>query len=233
VLKIEKVSASYNKISVLKEISLHVKKGELVSILGANGAGKTTTLKTITGGVTINGGTLYFCGKEITKLPPHKIVQLGIAHVPENRRVFKNLTVEDNLLLGGMNFLKHNELKDQMEQMYNYFPRLRERKTQLAGTLSGGEQQMLAISRGLMMKPKLLILDEPSQGLAPIIIEGIFSTIRELSKTGLTILLIEQNIFQALSISDRGYVIKNGKVIMENESQALLSDKSIRESYLY
>jgi branched-chain amino acid transport system ATP-binding protein len=232
VLKIEKISASYNKISVLKEISLHVKKGELVSILGANGAGKTTTLKTITGGVTINGGTVSFGGKEITKLPPHKIVQLGIAHVPENRRVFKNLSVEDNLLLGGMNFLKNNELKDQMDLIYNYFPRLRERKTQLSGTLSGGEQQMLAIGRGLMMKPKLLILDEPSQGLAPIIIEGIFSTIRELSKTGLTILLIEQNIFQALSISDRGYVIKNGKVIMENESQALLSDKSIRESYL-
>jgi branched-chain amino acid transport system ATP-binding protein len=232
VLKIEKVSASYNKINVLKEISLHVKKGELVSILGANGAGKTTTLKTITGGVTLNGGSVLFDEKEITKLPPHKIVQLGIAHVPENRRVFKNTTVEDNLLLGGMNFLKKNELKEQMEQMYNYFPRLRERKTQLAGTLSGGEQQMLAIGRGLMMKPKLLILDEPSQGLAPIIIEGIFSTIRELSRTGLTILLIEQNIFQALRISDRGYVMKNGKVIMENDSQALLSDKSIRESYL-
>jgi branched-chain amino acid transport system ATP-binding protein len=233
VLKIEKVSASYNKISVLKEISLHVKKGELVSILGANGAGKTTTLKTITGGVTLNGGSVLFNEKEITKLPPHKIVQLGIAHVPENRRVFKNTTVEDNLLLGGMNFLKKNELKEQMELMYNYFPRLRERKSQLAGTLSGGEQQMLAIARGLMMKPKLLILDEPSQGLAPIIIEGIFSTIRELSRTGLTILLIEQNIFQALRISDRGYVMKNGKVIMENDSQALLSDKSIRESYLH
>lgn len=232
-LKFENIHASYDNIHVLKEINLHVKKGELVSILGANGAGKTTTLKAITGGVTIKGGTVSFDGKNISNLPPHKIVQMGIAHVPENRRVFKNLTVEDNLQLGGINFLKGNEMKEQMEVMYDYFPRLRERKTQLAGTLSGGEQQMLAIGRGLMMKPKLLILDEPSQGLAPLIIEAIFNTIRDLSKTGLTILLVEQNMFQALSISDRGYVIKNGKIVMEDNSQALLADKSIQESYLH
>ncbi|WP_308315063.1 ABC transporter ATP-binding protein [Bacillus sp. M6-12] len=232
-LTINNVDASYSKINVLKNVSLQVQKGEVVSFLGANGAGKTTTLKTITGGVTITHGSIVFEGKDITHLPPHKVVQLGIAHVPEGRRVFKNMSVEDNLLLGGVNFLKGNQIKEQVELVYEYFPRLLERKTQLAGTLSGGEQQMLAIGRGLIMKPKLLILDEPSQGLAPIIIEEIFNTIRNLSKTGLTILLVEQNIYQALSISDRGYVLKNGKIIMEDESEALLNDKNIRESYLH
>jgi branched-chain amino acid transport system ATP-binding protein len=231
-LKLENLTASYQQIRVLREISLHVNKGEVVSLLGANGAGKTTLLKTITGGVTVNSGQIMFEDNLITKMPTHKIVRLKIAHVPENRRVFRNLSVKDNLVLGGYQFLKGEEIERQIKTVYEYFPRLEERKGQLAGTLSGGEQQMLAIGRALMMKPKLIILDEPSQGLAPLIIKEIFRVIQELSRTGLTILLVEQNIYQALHISNRGYVIKNGSIIMEGSASELLSNESIQEAYL-
>lgn len=231
-LKLSKLSASYQQIRVLRDINLHVNKGEVVSLLGANGAGKTTLLKTITGGVNVNEGSILFNDKVITKMPTHKIVRLKIAHVPENRRVFKNLSVKDNLTLGGHLFAKGEEMQRRIQTIYEYFPRLEERKNQDAGTLSGGEQQMLAIGRALMMKPELIMLDEPSQGLAPLIVKEIFRVIQELSRTGLTILLVEQNIYQALRISDRGYVIKNGSIIMEGSSDELLSNESIKESYL-
>lgn len=231
-LKLSKLSASYQQIRVLRDINLHVNKGEVVSLLGANGAGKTTLLKTITGGVNVNEGSILFNDKVITKMPTHKIVRLKIAHVPENRRVFKNLSVKDNLTLGGHLFAKGEEMQRRIQTIYEYFPRLEERKTQDAGTLSGGEQQMLAIGRALMMKPELIMLDEPSQGLAPLIVKEIFRVIQELSRTGLTILLVEQNIYQALRISDRGYVIKNGSIILEGSSDELLSNESIKESYL-
>ncbi len=231
-LSLDHVSASYQQIRVLRDINLHVDNGEVVSLLGANGAGKTTLLKTITGGVTVNSGSISFNQTMITKMPIHKTVRLKIAHVPENRRVFKNLSVRDNLILGGHQFLKGEEMERQIKAVYEYFPRLEERKGQHAGTLSGGEQQMLAIGRALMMKPELIMLDEPSQGLAPLIVKEIFRVIQELSRTGLTILLVEQNIYQALHISDRGYVIKNGSIIMEGTANELLTNEAIQEAYL-
>jgi branched-chain amino acid transport system ATP-binding protein len=233
-LDLQQVDARYEKLQVLKGISMTVSKGEVVSLLGANGAGKTTVLKTITGGVSISSGRVYFEGKDITGLPGHAAARMRIAHVPETRRVFKDLSVDDNLILGGMKFQKTNaDIRKKTERMYELFPRLRERRKQLAGTMSGGEQQMLAIARGLMMDPKLLILDEPSQGLAPKIVDEIFQTIRGLSQEGMTILLVEQNIYQALMISHRAYVIKNGSIILEDCSEALLQREDMKEAYLH
>ncbi len=231
-LELDQVTASYRQIRVLRDLCLHVNKGEVVSLLGANGAGKTTLLNTIIGEVTVNSGTIRFNGGLITRLPTHKIVRLRIAHVPENRRVFRNLSVKDNLVLGGHLFVKGEEMNRQIDKVYAYFPRLEERQHQRAGTLSGGEQQMLAIGRALMMKPELIMLDEPSQGLAPLIVKEIFDVIQQLSQAGLTILLVEQNIYQALQISDRGYIIKNGAILIQGSSEQLLADGNLQEAYL-
>ncbi|MFK9090477.1 ABC transporter ATP-binding protein [Bacillus salipaludis] len=232
-LEISDIYARYEQLNILKGINLQVDKGEVVSLLGANGAGKSSILKTITGGITITSGQVSFEGKEITSKPGYTIARKGVAHVPENRRVFKELNVEENLIIGGAKHANKKELSRRIESIYDMFPRLQERKKQLAGTMSGGEQQMLAIGRGLMMEPKLLILDEPSQGLAPKIVEEIFSTIERLGKEGRTIILVEQNIFQALQISHRGYVVKNGQIIMEGKASELLKNGELKEAYLH
>ncbi len=231
-LTLKDVDAKYGQLQVLRSVSLNVSQGEIVSLLGANGAGKTSILKSITGGVNVTSGSVTFCGVDITGKRTDKVVKLGVAHVPENRRVFKNLKVEDNLMLGGFNFDTDKKMKERLAYVYELFPRLLERKEQIANTLSGGEQQMLAIGRALMMKPKLLIMDEPSQGLAPQIVELIFNALRTLQKQGNTILLVEQNIKQALKISDWGYIIKNGKIIMKGSSQDLLQLEDISNLYL-
>ncbi|ALS22980.1 MULTISPECIES: ABC transporter ATP-binding protein [Paenibacillus] len=233
-LALKDIYAKYDQLNVLKGISIHVEKGEVVSILGANGAGKTSVLKAITGGITVTSGKVYFGEKDVTSLPAHAVVKEGISHVPENRRVFRELSVEDNLIMGGFKFTRSKkEMDARMESVYEMFPRLRERKTQKAGTMSGGEQQMVAIGRGLMMSPKLMILDEPSQGLAPRIVEEIFEAIQKLGKEGRTIVLVEQNIFQALQISNRAYVIKSGEIMMEGDAKQLLAREDIKEAYLH
>lgn len=233
-LALKEIYAKYDQLNVLKGISIHVEKGEVVSILGANGAGKTSILKTITGGITLTSGKVYFGERDVTNLPAHAVAQEGISHVPENRRVFRDLSVEDNLIMGGFKFTRSKkEMDARMESIYEMFPRLRERKTQKAGTMSGGEQQMVAIGRGLMMSPKLMILDEPSQGLAPKIVEEIFEAIQMLGREGRTIVLVEQNIFQALQISDRAYVIKSGEIMMEGDAKQLMAREDIKEAYLH
>lgn len=233
-LALKDVYAKYDQLNVLRGISLHVEKGEIVSILGANGAGKTSILKTITGGITVTSGEIWFGEKEITSKPTYAVIREGISHVPENRRVFKDLSVEDNLIMGGFKFVRSKkEMDARMESIYEMFPRLRERKSQMAGTMSGGEQQMLAIGRGLLMQPKMLILDEPSQGLAPIIVEEIFAAIQRLGEEGRTIVLVEQNIFQALQISHRAYVIKSGEIWREGDAKSLLEREDIKEAYLH
>ncbi|WP_309144672.1 ABC transporter ATP-binding protein [Bacillus sp. EB600] len=232
-LELNDIYARYEQVNVLKGINLHVEKGEVISLLGANGAGKTSILKTITGGITITSGKVVFEKEVIHTLPGYSVARKGIAHIPENRRVFKDLSVEDNLILGGVKHAKKKEYQKRIDEIYELFPRLNERKKQLAGTMSGGEQQMLAIGRGLMMEPKLIILDEPSQGLAPKIVEEIFKTIKNLGEEGRTIILVEQNIFQALQISHRGYVIKNGEIFMEGSARALRENEEMKEAYLH
>lgn len=232
-LELNSINARYDQLNILKGINLQVGKGEVISVLGANGAGKSSILKTITGGITVTSGKVLFEGKEITAKPGFAVARMGISHVPENRRVFTDLNVEENLILGGAKRASKKEIHKRIDGIYEMFPRLQERKKQLAGTMSGGEQQMLAIGRGLMMEPKLLILDEPSQGLAPKIVEEIFATIKQLGVEGRTIVLVEQNIFQALKISHRGYVVKNGEMIMEGKASDLLSQDELKEAYLH
>jgi branched-chain amino acid transport system ATP-binding protein len=230
-LELKQVSAYYNQIRALSDISIKVEQGEIVTLIGSNGAGKTTTLKAISGQVKTTGSIL-FEGKEITTLPPHLIAGQGIAHVPEGRRIFPRLTVRENLEMGAFLIKDKKEISARMERVFQYFPRIRERLNQKGGTMSGGEQQMLAIGRALMMKPKILLLDEPSMGLAPVIVEQIFEIIQELNKQGITILLVEQNAFQALSIAHRGYVIQTGQIILEDDAQALLGNNQVMEAYL-
>ncbi|RST77740.1 ABC transporter ATP-binding protein [Siminovitchia acidinfaciens] len=232
-LKLDQVHSYYGKIHALKGISLEVNEGEIVALLGSNGAGKSTTLKTISGLVAPKSGTLEFGGKNIASRPPHQIVEAGIIHVPEGRRIFGGLTVMENLELGG--FIKRKDkafLKEGITRSFDLFPRLKERKDQLAGTLSGGEQQMLAMSRGLMAEPKLLMLDEPSMGLAPIIVEGIMKIIREINKQGTTVLLIEQNARAALGLADRGYIIETGEIVLQDSADVLRDDDRIIKAYL-
>ncbi len=229
-LELKDLFVSYGAISALKGISLEVRKGEVVTILGANGAGKSTTLKTISGLIKSKSGSIIFEGKDISSTLSHKIVSQGIAHCPEGRRVFSTLNVEENLLMGAYS-LKHID-KETLKWIYEILPRLKERKKQLAGTLSGGEQQMLAIGRALMSKPKLLILDEPSLGLAPILIKTIFKAIEEVAKKGTTVLLVEQNARAALKLANRGYVLELGKITHSGNSKELLASKSIQEAYL-
>lgn len=229
-LEIKDLHVSYGAIKAIKGIDIHVKRGEVVAILGANGAGKTTTLRTISGLLRSNSGQIIFDDKDITKIPAHDIVTLGMSHSPEGRRVFGTLSVEENLLMGAY-ILKKFDPKT-LDWIYEILPRLKERKGQLAGTLSGGEQQMLAIGRSIMSNPKLLILDEPSLGLAPVLVKVIFKAVKEISKSGVTVLIVEQNAKAALKLADRGYVLELGKISHEGSSEELLNSETIQEAYL-
>jgi branched-chain amino acid transport system ATP-binding protein len=231
-LELQNIHSYYGGIQALKGISLKVNPGEIVSLIGSNGAGKSTTLKTISGQVKPSTGTILFNGKDISQQAPHDTALEGVAHVPEGRRIFPRLTVKENLEMGAFSVVDKKLIKDRMEQAFTYFPRLKERLNQKGGTMSGGEQQMLAIARGLMMKPKIILLDEPSMGLAPVLVDQIFEIIQELNKEGMTILLVEQNAYQALQIAHRGYVIQTGAITMEDDAKALLSNDQVREAYL-
>ena len=231
-LEIKDLYVNYGMIAALKGISFEVNEGEVIALIGANGAGKTTTLHTITGLLHAKSGSITFNGVELTKTPAHKIVEMGIAHVPEGRRIFQNLTVLDNLKLGAFTRKDKENISKDIEMVYERFPRLAERKTLIAGTLSGGEQQMLAMGRAMMSEPKLLMLDEPSMGLAPILVEQIFDIIRELHKAGATILLVEQNAQMALQVANRAYVLETGKITLSGSGKELLESDSIKKAYL-
>ena len=231
-LKLIGVEAFYGKIKALHGVSLEVPDGKLVCILGANGAGKTTILKSISGVVEAEMGTIHFDGVRIDRLNPEEIVSIGISHVPENRHVFPELTVHENLIMGGFLVRDKSLLKTRLEEVFDRFSVMRERRDQLSGTLSGGEQQMLAISRALMLKPRLLLLDEPSLGLAPLLVQEIFDTIKDLHQSGVTILLVEQNVNQALRIADYGYVLTSGKIFLSGTYEELRREEKVREMYL-
>jgi len=229
-LKVKDLVVSYGSIQAINGINFEVKKGEIVSILGANGAGKTTTLRTISGLLKAKSGEILYNGVDLTKMPAHKIVQIGVSQSPEGRQVFGTLTVEENIKLGA--YTKKAPDKNTIDFIYNLFPRLLERRKQLAGTLSGGEQQMLAISRALMAQPQLLLLDEPSLGIAPILVKMIFAAIKTISSTGVTVLLVEQNAKAALKLADRGYVLDVGRVTINGDAKDLLNDPKVQEAYL-
>lgn len=229
-LEVKGLHVNYGAIEAIKGIDLYVNKGEVVTILGANGAGKTTTLRTISGLLKSSAGSIIFDDKEITHIPAHEIVSLGMSHSPEGRRVFGTLSVEENLMMGAYSLKKYDATT--LDWIYEILPRLHERKKQLAGTLSGGEQQMLAIGRAIMSKPKLLILDEPSLGLAPVLVKVIFKAIKEISKSGVTVLLVEQNAKAALKLANRGYVLELGKITHSGSSEELLNSEMIQEAYL-
>ncbi len=231
-LEIKDIEVYYGMIQAIKGISFEVNEGEVIALIGANGAGKTTTLHTITGLLQPKAGSIIFEGKDITKIPAHKIVSLGMAHVPEGRRVFAELTVYENLKMGAYTRKDKEEIAQTLEMVYKRFPRLEERKNQLAGTLSGGEQQMLAMGRALMSHPKIIVMDEPSMGLSPIFVNEIFNIIQEVSKSGTTVLLVEQNAKKALSIADRAYVLETGKIVLEGDAEVLMNDDSIKKAYL-
>lgn len=231
-LKLDNLSVHYGAIEAVKNLSLEVREGEIVSLIGANGAGKTTTLRTISGLVRKTSGSILFQGEDLSKVPASLIVKKGISHIPEGRRIFPKMSVEENLELGAITRNDKQEVARDFEKAFELFPRLKERKSQMAGTLSGGEQQMLAIARGLLSKPKLLILDEPSMGLAPIIVQEIFNIIKNINLEGTTILLVEQNANLALKISDRSYILKTGSIEMEGLSKELIVLDSIRKAYL-
>ncbi|EKC58164.1 ATP-binding protein of branched-chain amino acid ABC transporter, partial [human gut metagenome] len=225
-LEIKDLYVNYGMIAALKGISFEVNEGEVIALIGANGAGKTTTLHTITGLLHAKSGSITFNGVELTKTPAHKIVEMGIAHVPEGRRIFQNLTVLDNLKLGAFTRKDKENISKDIEMVYERFPRLAERKTQIAGTLSGGEQQMLAMGRALMSKPKIIVMDEPSMGLSPIFVSNIFDIIQTIRETGTTVLLVEQNAKKALSIADRAYVLETGKISLSGKASDLINDAS-------
>jgi branched-chain amino acid transport system ATP-binding protein len=234
-LKVHNLSAGYGSLNVLRRISLHVKAGEIVTIIGANGAGKTTLLKTVTGLLRAQSGEILFRDENIQRIPPEQVVFRGCSLVPEGRQVFAAMPVRENLLLGGYVQYKrgkHDEVKSDLERVYNLFPVLKQREHQLAGTLSGGEQQMLAIARALMARPSLIMLDEPSMGLAPLIVKDIFAIVRKLRNEGNTVLLVEQNARSALRISDRGYVLETGRIILEGAAEDLLANREIQRAYL-
>ena len=231
ILKVNNINVYYGAIHAIKGISFNVEEGEIVTLIGANGAGKSTTLNTISGLLRSKTGDISFMGSSIAKMSPNKIVQNGLVMVPEGRRIFLGLTVEENLEMGAYNRPK-SEIKDSMEQVYELFPRLKERRSQIGGTLSGGEQQMLAMGRALMAKPKLMMLDEPSMGLAPLLVDLIFEIIADLHKAGSTILLVEQNAQAALSIADRAYVLETGKIVKTGLGSELISDPDIKKAYL-
>lgn len=231
-LTVKDLNVYYGMIHALKDVSFEVNQGEIVALIGANGAGKTTTLHTVSGLLAAKSGSVELEGKNITHMPGHQIVRQGMAHVPEGRRVFAGLTVYENLKMGAYTRSDKQEIADELERVYSSFPRLKERSRQLAGTLSGGEQQMLAMGRALMSKPKLLMLDEPSMGLAPILVEQIFDIIRELHAAGTTILLVEQNAQAALSVADRAYVLETGKISLTGTGAELMASDAVRKAYL-
>ncbi|EME3611024.1 TPA: high-affinity branched-chain amino acid ABC transporter ATP-binding protein LivF [Yersinia enterocolitica] len=230
-LSFNQVSAHYGKIQALHQVSLHIQQGEIVTLIGANGAGKTTLLGTLCGEPRATEGSIIFGEQDITGWQTARIMREAIAIVPEGRRVFSRMTVEENLAMGGF-FADRQQYQQRIERVYDLFPRLFERRVQRAGTMSGGEQQMLAIGRALMSQPKLLLLDEPSLGLAPIIILQIFDTIQQLREDGMTIFLVEQNANQALKLADRGYVLENGRIVLEDTGTALLANEAVRSAYL-
>ena len=230
-LKAEDLNVYYGPIHAVKGVSFEVKEGEIVTLIGANGAGKSTTLKTVSGLMRSRGGRIEFMDKSIASTPAHKIVELGLAHVPEGRRIFTRMTVEENLDMGA--FIKKNaNVEQDKERVFEQFPRLKERRKQIAGTLSGGEQQMLAMGRALMSQPKLLMLDEPSMGLAPILVEQVFEIITRLHKAGTTILLVEQNAEMALSIADRAYVMETGRITLSGTGRELAASEEVQKAYL-
>ena len=231
-LEVKDLEVYYGVIQAIKGISFEVNKGEVIALIGANGAGKTTTLHTVTGLISPKKGHVIFEGKDITKVPAHKIVSMGMAHVPEGRRVFAELSVYENLRMGAYTRKDKNEIEESLANVYKRFPRLEERKNQMAGTLSGGEQQMLAMGRALMSKPKIILMDEPSMGLSPILVNEIFDIIRAVSESGTTVLLVEQNAKKALAIADRAYVLETGKIVLEGNAKDLLEDDSIKKAYL-
>ena len=230
ILKIDDINVFYGSIHAIKGVSLEVNEGEIVTLIGANGAGKTTTLHTVSGLLRPRTGSIRFCGEDITKIPAHKLVERGLAHCPEGRRVFLQMTVQENLDMGA--YIRKDDFSASLEEVYELFPRLKERRKQVAGTLSGGEQQMLAMGRALMSKPKLLMLDEPSMGLAPILVEQIFDIIKNLHAVGTTILLVEQNAQAALSIADRAYVLETGKITLSGTGEELAKSDEVRKAYL-
>ncbi|ODN29975.1 ABC transporter ATP-binding protein [Fervidobacterium thailandense] len=232
ILEIEGLHVYYGAIHAIKGISFKVEPGKIVTLIGANGAGKTTTLSTIAGLIKPRRGKIIYNGHEIQGLPPHAINRMGICLVPEGRRIFPNLTVMENLMMGAYNRKDKNGVKQDLEWVFSLFPRLAERKNQLGGTLSGGEQQMLAISRGLMSRPRVMMMDEPSLGLAPILVEEVFEIIKKINKEGVTILLVEQNAVGALKISDYGYVLETGNITLEGPAKELLANEQVKKAYL-
>ena len=231
-LEVKNLEVYYGMIQAIKGISFEVNEGEVISLIGANGAGKTTTLHAVTGLIAPRAGQIIFEGKDITKVPGHKLVSMGIAHVPEGHRVFSQLSVYENLKLGAYTRKDKNEIEETLEHIYMRFPRLKERKNQLAGTLSGGEQQMLAMGRALMSRPRIILMDEPSMGLSPIYVNEIFNIIKEVSQSGTTVLLVEQNAKKALSIADRAYVLETGCISLSGKAADLLNDASVKKAYL-
>jgi branched-chain amino acid transport system ATP-binding protein len=231
-LELENVHSYYGHIHALKGISLYVNEGEIVTLIGSNGAGKSTSLRTISGIIHAREGKVLFDGKDITHIEPHLVVNMGLGHVPEGRGIFPKLTVYENLEMGAFTVTDQNAIKERLELVFELFPRLKERITQFGGTLSGGEQQMLAIGRGLMLNPRILMLDEPSMGLAPVLVDLIFETIKKLNDKGTTILLVEQNALMALSIANRGYVLQTGGIVLTDDAAKLKKNEMVQKTYL-
>ena len=231
-LEVNNIEVYYGLIKALKGVSFQVNKGEVVALIGANGAGKTTTLHTITGLLNAKSGSIIYDGKDITKTPAHKIVAMGMAHVPEGRRVFSQLSVYENLTLGAFTRRDKNEIAESLEKVYDHFPRLKERRNQTAGTLSGGEQQMLAMGRAIMSKPTLVVMDEPSMGLSPLLVNEVFDIIRLMHDDGITVLLVEQNAGKSLAISDRAYVLENGRIVLSGTGAELMQSDDVKKAYL-
>lgn len=232
ILEVKDLEVYYGVIQAIKGISFEVNEGEIIALIGANGAGKTTTLQTITGLIPPKAGKIFYEGKEITRIPGYKLVSMGIAHVPEGRRVFAEMTVLQNLKMGAYTRKDKSELEETLESIYKRFPRLEERKNQLAGTLSGGEQQMLAMGRALMSHPRLIVMDEPSMGLSPIYVNEIFEIIQEINKSGTTVLLVEQNAKKALSIANKAYVLETGNIVLSGDAKELMNNDSVKKAYL-
>ena len=232
VLEIKDLEVNYGVIKAIKGVSFDVNEGEIIALIGANGAGKTTILHTITGLIQAKKGSIVFDGKELTKTPPHKIVSMGMAHVPEGRRIFQQLSVLENLKLGAYTRKDKSEIASTLKMVYERFPRLEERKNQVAGTLSGGEQQMLAMGRALMSKPRIILMDEPSMGLSPLLVSEIFDIIKVINESGTTVLLVEQNAKKALSIADRAYVLETGNITLSGDAKDLINDESVKKAYL-
>ena len=232
ILDVKDLQVYYGVIQALKGISFEVNQGEIIALIGANGAGKTTTLQTITGMIPSKGGSIIYDGPDITRMPGYKLVPMGIAHVPEGRRVFAEMSVLQNLKLGAYTRSNKNEIEETIKMIYERFPRLEERKNQMAGTLSGGEQQMLAMGRALMSHPKLIVMDEPSMGLSPIYVNEIFDIIQEINKSGTTVLLVEQNAKKALSIADKAYVLETGNIVLSGDAKELMNNDRVKKAYL-